>query len=223
MSKKRFSSMSNLDVVRSYLDGKRPYLTISYNQSEKDKHHKEGETWKDTKGIEYKKKDGKTVKLTKTQGDIIREAIGDGLNCKKCNLNYKWGNAQDQKILRKTGLCTECFTEFDTKLRILGIYDHYEQYHMASHELGFLKEAREKIKETIEYFNRTGGDIVKFAETEYDPNIVWKNSNKDKILSDATTDLAKVESLIATGSLVTDGLKKQYHDDMEKYNLKSYV
>jgi hypothetical protein len=222
MSKKRFSSMSNIDVIKKYLAGERPYLTISYNQSEKDKYRNEGDEWK-VDGKCYKKVDGKTVCLTKTQGDIIREAIGNEMDCKKCHLNYKWGNKQDQKILRKSGLCTECFVEFDTKLRILGIYPDYEQYHLASHELGFLKEAREKIKETIDYFNRTGGDVTKISESEYDPNIVWKNTNKDKMLNDATIDLEKVEALIVTGSLVTDGLKNQYLNAVKKYDLGSYV
>ena len=222
MSKKRFSSMSNLDVVRSYLDGKRPYLTISYNQTEKDKHRTEGEKW-EIGGIKWERKGGKNIKVTKTQGDIIREAIGDSLNCKNCRLQYKWGSKNDLKFLRRTGLCEDCLIEFETKLRVLGMYNNYEKYHMASHELGYLKESREKIKETIEYFNRTDGNIVKFAETEYDENIVWENTNKDKIVADATADLKRVEDLILVGTKITAKLKKQYLGGIKKNKIKSYV
>src|ERR1035437_2456126 len=133
MNKKRFSSMSNLDVVRAYLDGRRPYVTVSYNVSEKDKHRKEGETWKDTRGIEWKKKDGKTIRLTKTQGDIIRDTMGDVFNCKWCGQNYKWASKKDQKFLRRCGLCMDCVIDYETKLRILGIYSNYELYKLASY------------------------------------------------------------------------------------------
>lgn len=219
---KRATGKSNIDIVKDYLAGVRPFTQMGYT-GDTNKHREEGEKWKDTKGIEWQKKKGKNVRLTKTQGDIIREAIGDSMSCKKCGLQYKWGSKHDTKFLRRTCLCSDCLVEYDTKLRVLGIYDHYEHYHMASHELGFLKEAREKIKETIEYFNRTDGNITKLAESEYDENIVWKNTNKDKILADATADLAKIEQLIATGSIITEGLKKQYYNDVDKYNLGDYV
>jgi hypothetical protein len=220
---KKCRGKSNLNIVQDYLDGVRPFTQLSMNVPEKAKHRKNGEKWTDSGGIEWLKKDGKTIKLTKTQGDIIREAVGEGLNCKNCGLQYKWGTRLDLKFMRRTRLCSDCLIDFETKLRVLGIYSDYEQYHLASHELGFLKDAREKIKETIDYFNRTGGDVTKIAESEYDPNIIWKNTNKDKMLNDATADLEKVEALIVTGSLVTEGLKNQYLNAVKKYDLGSYV
>lgn len=213
---------SNIEIVKDYLAGERPISVFGYN-GDKGKYKKEGEKWTDTNGIEWQRVGGKNVRLTKTQGDIIREAIGKGLNCKKCGLQYKWGSKHDAKFLRRTGLCSDCLIEYETQLRVLGLYEMYEHYHLASHELGFLKEAREKIKETLVYFQETGGNIVKLAETEFDEEIRWKNSNKDKIVADATDDLAKVENLIATGSLVTDGLKKQYFDAVEKHKIEKYV
>jgi len=220
---KRASGKSNIAIVKDYLDGVRPFTQISMHIDENKKHRKEGEKWKDVNGIEWERKKGKNIRLTKTQGDIIREAIGNTLNCKKCGLQYKWGNRYDTKFLRKTGVCYECIVEYETKLRILGLYEIYERYHLASRELGELKEMREKFKETIEYFNRTDGDIVKFAETEYDENIVWKNTNKDKIVSDAIADLEKIEKLIATGEELLPKFKQEYLDGVQKYNLEFYV
>ena len=218
---KRATGKSNIDIVKDYVAGVRPFIQVGYEGNAK-KYRKEGEKWADTNGTEWQRFNGKNIRLTKTQGDIIREAIGDGLNCKKCGLQYKWGSKHDVKFLRRTGLCSACLIDYETQLRILGIYEDYEQYHLASHELGFLKDAQEKIKETIAYFNDTDGDIIKMAETEFDEEIRWKNTNKDKILADATADLQNVEALIATGSLVTEGLKKQYFDGIEKYKVEKY-
>lgn len=219
---KRATGKSNINIVKDYLSGERPFVQVGYTGNA-NTYKKEGETWTDTQGIEWKREKGRNVRLTKTQGDIIREAIGTGLNCKKCGLQYKWGSKHDAKFLRRTGLCSDCLIDYETQLRILGIYEMYEQYHLASHELGFLKEAREKIKETLAYFEDTGGDIVKLAENEFDDEIRWKNTNKDKIVADATADLTKVEGLIATGSLVTEGLKKQYYETMDKHKIEKYA
>lgn len=219
---KKATGKSNIDIVKDYLAGERPFVQVGYT-GDANKYKKEGEKWTDTKGIEWERKDGKNVRLTKSQGDIIREAIGDSQRCKKCGLQMKWGSRQDVKLMRRTNLCVDCLIEYETHLRILGIFEQYEHYHLASHELGFLKEAREKIKETLAYFQENGGDIVKLAETEFDDEIRWKNTNKDKIVADATEDLKKVEALIATGSLVTEGLKKQFEDLVAKHKIETYA
>ncbi len=213
---------SNIEIVKNYLAGERPVSVFGYTGN-KNKHRKEGEKWKDPKGIEWQRNNGKNVRLTKTQGDIIRDAIGTGMSCKKCGLQYKWGSKHDTKFLRRTGLCSDCLIDYETRLRIVGLYERYEQYHIASHELGFLKEAREKIKETIAYFNDTGGDIKKFAETEFDEEIIWKNTNKEKIVADATADLQKVEEQITIGSLITEGLQKRYFDEVSKHKIEAYA
>lgn len=219
---RKTSGKSNIDIVKDYLAGVRPFTQVGYT-GDVNHYRENGEKWIDIHGVEWEKRDGKSIRLTRTQGDIIREAIGDGQSCKKCKLQLKWGNRQDSKLIRRTGLCVECLTDYETKLRILGLYEAYERYHLASHELGYLKEAKEKIKETIEYFERTDGDITKLAETEHDQNIVWKNTNKDKILTDARQDLEKVEQLIATGSLAVPQWKQEYVDGVKKYNIEAYV
>ncbi len=72
---KRGTGKSNLDIVQDYLDGNRPFTTVGYEGNLK-KYREEGEIWTDSNGIQWKKENGKRIKLTKTQSDIIREAIG---------------------------------------------------------------------------------------------------------------------------------------------------
>jgi hypothetical protein len=219
MSKKRFSSMSNLEVVKKYLNGERPYVTVSYNISEKEKHRENGEKWT-VDGKEYKMENGKTICITKTQGDIIREAIGNGLNCKQCGAQYKWVGKKDQKFLRRCGLCMDCLIDYETKLRILGIYPNYEIYKLASYELDSLKTLRSQFEEVIEYFTKTNGDIIKVAESEYDPNIVWKNTNKTKILADSKKDLFEVNKRIDALVQIRDECKEKYIASATKCGLE---
>jgi hypothetical protein len=191
--------------------------------SEKDKHRHEGEKWTDPDGIQWQKLNGKIVRLTKTQGDIIREAIGDGLDCKECGAKYKWVGKQDRKMLGRTGLCYDCLIDYETKLRVLGIYDVYEKYRLAQYELGHLKELKLKITETIEYFNRTEGDVKLLAESEHDEEVVWKNTNKDKILADAEADLKNVNELLEKGVPMTAEFKAKYIEAVAKFNLKDII
>lgn len=210
--------MSNIDVVKKYLAGERPYLTISYNQSERDKYRKEGDEWT-ADGKQYKRIDGKTVTLTQSQGDIIREAIGKTFDCKICGLRWNLSNHIDRKFLSRTGCCQDCLIEHETKLRIVGIYDDYERYKLAAYELGYLKTNQDRLLEVIKYFTEGPGDVVKYAESEHDENIVWKNTNKDKILGDATADLKRVKELIKVGTKFTKVFKKTYFAGLKKYKL----
>lgn len=216
---KRATGKSNLDIVQDYLDGVRPFVQVGYT-GENDKHRKEGERWTDNNGIQWQKLKGKTIRLTKTQGQIIRDTIADGLDCKICKAKWKWSTAKDRKMLNRTGACVDCLVDYETKLRILGIYDVYENYRMGMYEMGHLKELRHKITEAIATLQKTGGDVTKLAESEYDEAIVWKNTNKDAQIKSAETDLSNVEELIAKGGPMMEDLKKSYTEQIQKHKLE---
>jgi ACT domain-containing protein len=219
---KRASGKSNIDIVKDYVAGERPFVQVGFT-GDKDKFRKEGEKWKDTKGIEWQKVNGKLVRLTKTQGDIIREAIGDTLSCKECGAQWKWCSAKDRKLIARTSVCMDCLAEYETKLRILGIYDAYEKYRLAIYEVGHLKEVKLKIIETIEYLSRTGGDATTIPESEYDEAIVWKNTNKDKLVENAEADLKKIEELLEKSGPIVAEIKSKYLEGINKYNFKDIV
>lgn len=220
---KKCKGKSNISIVQDYLAGVRPFTEISMHVSEKDKYRKEGEKWTDSDGIEWQRKNNRSIRLTKTQGDIIREAIDDGLDCVDCGAKWKWCNTINRKMISRTSRCMDCLVDYETKLRILGIYDEYEKYRLAMYELGHLKEMKLNITETLEYFKRTGGDIVRPAESEYDPAIVWKNTNQEKIVKDAKADLKRVTALIKKGTKMTATFKQNYLSAIAKYNIKDII
>lgn len=210
---------SNIDIVKNYLDGIRPFTTIGYT-GEINKYKKEGETWIDSNGIEWQRKSGRNVKLTKSQADIIREAIGNQ-KC-KCGLEIKWGNKFDRLFFAKTGMCQDCLVDYEHKLRMIGIYEAYEKYKILSNEIGFFKDAIQKIKETIKFFSQEDTSIEVLCNSE---GFLEKfhGTNKDKILKDAKEDLIAVRKHLKEITKQTKKIKAELKLKASEFKIKLYV
>ncbi len=217
---KRAKGKSNIDILRDYVDGVRPFVQVGY-VGNKNKHRKDGEQWKDKDGIEWKRADGRNVCITKTQGDIIREAISKGRRC-KCGQDIRWGSNLDQYFFARTGLCENCLINYETDLRIVGVYDKYERYKLISYELGRMEEGREKIKDVIKYFSSNSGDVEMVCNSE---GFVerWKTTNKDDILAEANRDLQRLTENIEKLKNYRDEAKQLYIESVKPYNLEIYV
>lgn len=216
---KKGTGKSNIDIVKDYLAGERPFVQVGYT-GDAHKHRNEGEKWKDSDGIEWHKKDGKVIKLTKTQGDIIREAIGNR-KC-KCGLEVRWGNKFDQLFFSKTGMCQDCIIEYESRLRVVGLYPAYETYKIVSNEIGFLKDAKAKLKEVIDYFSKNSAEIEVLCNSE---GFIEKfhGTNKEQILKDAKTDLKLVSKRITELTKIKDEAKKDLTTRAAELKIELYV
>jgi len=206
---------SNLDTIKLWMAGQKTDIRISNHITEKEKYRREGEEF-ELQGIKYKKENGKIIKLTKSQGDIIRECLK---RVCKCGQNIAWGTKKDEYFFNRTGLCENCLIDYETKLRIVGAYDAYEKYKLSSYALGDLKEGKEKLKEIVDYFTKNTGDINLPCEDGVGNDAVWKNTNKDKILKDAKDDLKKVKKLITEASKIKQVNKKLYVEKCKEFKL----
>ena len=215
---KRGINKSNIDILKDYVAGVRPFIQVGYDGTNK-KHRNEGEKWTDTKGIEWEKKNGKTIRLTKTQAEMIRELTTQ--KC-KCGQIIKWGTKLDQKMFNRTGLCANCLIDYETKLRILGIYPDYETYKLISYELGEVKDLKEKIKDVIKFFSKDAGDITMLCNSEGFLER-WKHNNPEEILTGAKRDLKLAVKRIAFLVKSKEVAKKRYVENAAKYNLEIYV
>jgi hypothetical protein len=217
---KKASGKSNIQILRDYVDGVRPFTQVGF-VGNKNKYRKDGEKWKDSNGVEWERRDGQNVRLTKTQSDLIRELISKDRRC-KCGQDVRWGSKLDNYFFNRTGLCETCLITYETNLRILGVYDVYEKYKLISYEMGRLKEAQEKIKDVIKFFEESGGDVEMICNSE---GFVerWKNTNSDMIKEDATKDLKFVEEKIDKLSEILEEAKQLYIDSAKKYNIEIYV
>ena len=51
----------------------------------------------------------------------------------------------------KTGMCLECLTDYETQLRLKGVYKEYEQNKLLQNQLSYLKDIKQKLEEAKEY------------------------------------------------------------------------
>jgi len=171
----KYKGKSNIDIVKSYLSGERPFVQVGYVPEKIVR--KVGDEWVDIKGTRWIQKECGPVTINK-QADEIRKFIDQ--TC-KCGQNIKFGNKRDQLFFNKTGLCENCLIDYETKLRILGIYNDYEKYKLISNELGYLKDIREKLKDAIKYCEENSGDMTSVCNSEGFLER-WKDTNQPQIL-----------------------------------------
>lgn len=217
---KKCSNKSNLQIISDYLNGQRPFTQISLYQAEKDKYRKEGEKWKDENNIEWQKINGKTVRLTKTQSDMIREFVGN-LKC-KCGLEIKWGNKFDKLLFAKTGMCQDCLANYETSLRVSGIYPLYENYKLILNKIGFAKDAKFKVKEVIDTFKNDDGRITMLCNSEGFTE-KFHGTNKEKILKDAKEDFKNLNQIIKNLTAQKRTLKKEMLLKAKEFKIKLHV
>lgn len=209
-------SLSNLETIRRWQNGEKTDIKIFNNILEKDRFRNNGDEW-ELNGIKYKKESGKIIKLHKTQGDLIRELIDD--RCNNCNCQVKWGTNRDIALYRRTGFCEECLVEYETNLRILGIWDNYEKYKLASYALGDLNNDKNKLDEIVKYFKTNDGDVT-LPNEDGGTDEIWKNVNKEVIVKDVKDDLKRIKKLIKESTLVKKENKKLYIETCKKFKLK---
>lgn len=217
---KNKTGKSNIEIVRSYLNDERPFIQVGY-VGNKNKHRKDGEIWKDADGVEWQRKDKQTIRLTKTQGDIIRDAIGNNQKC-NCGQDIKWGSKLDKYFFFRTGLCENCLITYETNLRIVGVYDKYERYKMISYELGRMVEGKAKIEDVIKFFADSNGDAEMICNSE---GFIerWKTTNKEEIVDGAKKDLQILSANIEKMKIYKEDAKQQYIESVKPYNLEVYV
>jgi hypothetical protein len=104
-------------------------------------------------------------------------------------------------------------------LRVLGIYDSYEKYKLASNELGATKDLKAKIKETIKYFESGDTDVKMLCNSEGFTER-WKTNNADQILADAKKDLNEARRRIDALVRIRDEEKQKYVAEATKYNME---
>ncbi len=206
---------SNIEIVKDYLAGVRPVIQVGYTGKKYVK-RAVGETWTDEKGQEWEQVESGPRKVNRV-ANIVREAIG--VQKCRCGQDIKWGSKRDRLFYNKTGLCEECLIDYETKLRVLGIYPDYETYKMASNELGATKDMKEKIKECIDYFSSDSTDVTMLCNSEGFTER-WKTTNKDEIVANAKKDLKEALRRIDALVKIRDEYKKKYEEAAAKFNLE---
>jgi hypothetical protein len=146
---KKATGKSNIEIVKNYLSGTRPFVQVGYvGDSDKYIIRKEGETWADADGKQWIQKENGPQTVTPIM-DIIREEIND--KCTKCGKEIRWGSKQDRKMFHKTTKCLDCLVEEETQMRIDGTFKLYETKKLLENELSYLNDIKQKLRESKEY------------------------------------------------------------------------
>lgn len=207
---------SNIDIVKNYIAGIRPLTQFGYTGKVYAK-RAVGEKWTDSKGQQWEQKASGPVTVSRI-GEIVRAAINQ--KC-KCGQIVKWGSKLDAIFFRKTGLCFSCLVDYETKLRLVGVYPDYERYKILSNEIGHLREMLDKVKETIKYFTEGSGDVEMLCNSE---GFIerWKTTNKEQIVQNAKRDLKKLRQEISMLAKMKVEAKRCYIEGAKKYQLEIY-
>ena len=139
----------NIDIVRDYLNGERPFVKVGYT-GDINKYiiRKEGETWEDSGGKQWIHENGVTKTVTRVM-DIIREEINQ--KCETCGCEIRWGIRMDSKIHAKTGKCFDCLVVEETNMRAQGKFKAYERKKVLSNELSHLTSVKKHLEDSKTY------------------------------------------------------------------------
>lgn len=185
----------NIDIVRDYLNGERPYIKVGYTGDvNKFIIRKVGERWTDAAGKEWEQKDYGPVAVTRVS-DIIREEMAQKCTC--CNREIRWGSKQDQKMYYRTKKCFDCLVEEETTLRIKGKFKLYETKKLLENELSYLNDIRQKLRESKDYLASEQSKKLTYVNSNGSVE-EWDNSVRAELVEhvekDWKTCLKKIKS-----------------------------
>jgi hypothetical protein len=187
---KHAQGKSNIDIVRGYLSGDRPFTTVGWTDDLSKR--KEGEKWVDSKGRHWVKSRGYKKRIN-NPGKVSSETAR--MLCSMCERDMKWGNYLDDKIFPKTGRCYDCNSVFESKLKVDGKFADYEKIKVLKNQLGFCVDFKSKLEETIHHLETSTDDIVYLNEDG--SKEVWKDTTRLSVLEDAKNDMKECILAIA--------------------------
>ena len=206
---KRATGKSNLDIVKDYVDGNRPFIQVGYDPNLNNSKRKEGEEWEDGQGNKWIWKNGTKRKVSKL-GQIKIDQ-----RCSICNADMKFGNYLDDKFFPKTGKCYDCTISFESKLKVLGAYADYERYKIYNSILSEMKDFKKNITDSMEYLEKNPEEKLQFFNDDGSQEF-WTDDTTQiqKVLSDLKNDLKDVDENIAKAN--EELLKLNYNPEIEK-------
>ena len=205
---KRATGKSNLDIVKDYVEGNRPFIQVGYDPNLNNSKRKENEECDDAQGNKWIWKNGTKRKVSKL-GQIKIDQ-----RCSICNADMKFGNYLDDRFFPKTGKCYDCAISFDSKLKSLGVYADYEKYKIYNSMLSEMKDFKKNITDSIQYLEKNPEEKLQFFNDDGSQEFWTDNTNQiQKVLSDLKNDLKDIEDNISKAN--EELSKLNYNSEIE--------
>jgi hypothetical protein len=187
--------------------------TFGY-EKEADKKREVGEKWVDSNGVEWEQKEGFKTNLTKM--DKVREYLQKISRCSSEDCKTIKYSTADKKAIVKTTLCIDCLAKHETKLKLDGTWDFYQDYKITLNKLGYVRdlktqyeEALQGIKQQVEMVNENGT----ISNWQWDIDI-------EKVKEDIRTDIDgaydAIESLLERKLALEEKLVELNHSELIK-------
>ena len=187
---KKAQGKSNLDIIRDYVDGTRPFIQVGYTGDSDMASRKEGEVWTDSNGKKWIKKNGFKKAINNVNSSII-----DSIKqvCKDCGMEIKWGTKYDQKFFNKTGRCYDCLIKFESHLSIQGKFPDYEKKKVFSNQRSMVRDMIVKMEESLKYLNEN--EKISFVNGDGSAE-TWSMENREKMIKELKKDLKKANKAL---------------------------
>lgn len=208
---------SNIEIVKDYYEGNRPFIQIGYDSNLENTARKEGEIWEDSKGKKWIWKNGLKRRLPKKATIIVEQ------RCKECNADVRWGNYLDLRVWSKTKMCYDCFNKSETKMKIDGVWEIFNQLRDLRNEKDFLLDYKKKFEETKKWCEDNQGKPIEFFNEDGSVEKWEGKEDLTKILNDVNTDLEKVNTRLSEIDGVISDLEKKYESAKPSGNNKTGV
>jgi hypothetical protein len=187
--------------------------TFGY-EKEADKKREVGEKWVDGEGVEWEQKDGFRTNLTKM--DEVREFLQKISKCSSPECKTIKYSTPDKKAIVKTTLCLDCLAKQESKLRLDGTWDFYEDYKITLNKLGYVRDLKAQyeeallgVKQQVEMVNENGT----ISNWQWDIDI-------EKVKEDIRTDINgaydAIEALLERKLALEEKLVELNHPELIK-------
>lgn len=191
---------SNLDIVKSYLNGEKAFVQVGYDPKLENSNRKDGEEWEDSQGRKWIMKGGYKKRLPK-KAKVINEQ-----RCTDCNADIRFGNYLDNQVWPKTQLCYDCFIEEETNLKIMGIWNEFNELRNIRNEKSMLTDVKQKFEETKAWCEQhKNGRPVTFVEEDGTTEVWEGKEDYSKIYNDVSMDLKVINERL---SVIDDRIKE---------------
>ena len=175
--------IDSIENVKELLKGEHSSQTaiqVGYDGEVEEKiTRKVGDKWTDSDGNEWEQKEGYSIKLGKEWQQELHNYLNTFPNCQKETCTCTMPKRIDEKMRMVHGMCLDCITEVEHKIRLEGKWDEYEQGKLKENALSWLAEA-ERDKNLIaaelskaEFVN-SFGDVEKWDTNKTKEELLTK-------------------------------------------------
>lgn len=149
--------------------------------------HKENDVWEEN-GKKWTIKNGIKVNITKL--DVVKKILQLPLTCPNCNKLMNKGKL-DKIMYQIHKKCSDCVIENETKLKVNGTFDEYQQT-MLKKDIEYHIKEMEDILLEISLENNNESFITENGDIE-----VWKGNglDKEKIQEEIKTYIGLLKSM----------------------------